>query len=83
MASKDDDTFDKVMKGLKGTRGESNADRAKKDKRKVRGEAQAVNDRARRNNRTKALNKKDEREYEARWKNRGEDNVTDTGMFSS
>ena len=83
MTSKDDDTFDKVMKGLKGTRGESNADRTKKDKRKVMGEAQAVNDRARRNNRTKALNKKDEREYEKRWKNRGGDDVTDTGMFSS
>jgi hypothetical protein len=82
MTAKDDDTFDKVMKGLKGTRGESSADRAEKDKRLVKGRDQAANDRARRNNKTKALNKKDEREYQKRWKNRGGD-VTDTGMFSS
>jgi hypothetical protein len=82
MAAKDDGTFDKVMKGLKGTRGESNADRAENDKRKIKGEAQAASDRARRNNRTKAQNKKDEREYQKRWKGRGGDDVTDTGMFS-
>jgi hypothetical protein len=78
-----DDTFDKVMKGLKSTNGLTKAQRAELDKRLVKGNAQASSDRTRRNTQTKAFNKKAEREYEKRWKNRGGDNVSDTGMFSS
>jgi hypothetical protein len=71
MMAKKDDTFAKVMKGLKGTKGDSNAKRAELDKRKARGEAQAANDRKRRDTQKKA---KDRR--------RGDDGVIDTGMFS-
>jgi hypothetical protein len=76
-----DDTFDQVMKGLKGTKGLTKAQQAELAKRKAMGEKQAASDRARRNNQTKALNKKAEREYEKRWKGRGGDDVIDTGMF--
>lgn len=81
MARKDD-TFDKVMKGVNGTKGLTKAQRAELDKRRIEGEKKAANDRARRNNQTKALNKKAEREYEKRWENRGGDDVIDSGMFS-
>lgn len=79
MASKDP-TFDAVRKGLNSTKGLTKAQRAELDKRKIEGEKKAANDRARRNNQTKALNKKAEREYEKRWKNRGGDDVIDSGM---
>jgi hypothetical protein len=63
--------FDKVLKGVNSTTGESTSDRAEKDKRKAKGETQAANDRTRRNTQTRALNRKEEREYEERWKERG------------
>jgi hypothetical protein len=68
----DDDTFNKVMRGLKGTTGDSNAKRAEQDKRRAKGEDQAANDRKRRDAQKKA---KDRR--------RGDDGVIDTGMFGS
>ena len=81
MARKDP-TFDTVMKGANGTKGLTKAQQAELDKRRIEGEKSAANDRARRNSQTKALNKKAEREYEKRWKNRGGgDDVVDTGMF--
>lgn len=67
-----DDTFDKVMKGLKGTKGLTKAQQAELDKRRKQGEAQAANDRKRRATQKKA---KDRR--------RGDDGVIDTGMFGS
>jgi hypothetical protein len=79
---KRDSTFDKVMKGLNSTQGDSKAKRAEADRRKEAAEKQAANDRARRKTQTKALNKKAEREYEKRWKGRGGDDVIDSGMFS-
>jgi hypothetical protein len=63
---------------------ERNKERAEQDKRKQRGTDQAAWDRYRRNNQSKALSKKAEREAEQRWKNRGGgggDDVIDTGMF--
>ncbi len=63
--------FDRVLKGVNSTTGESTTDRAEKDKRRAEGEKKAANDRARRNTQTKALNKKAEREYEERWNSRG------------
>lgn len=65
------DIFKKVLGALNGTTGESTADRAESDRRKAEGERKAANDRARRNTQTRALNKKAEREYEERWKDRG------------
>jgi hypothetical protein len=69
MASKDSE-FDKVMKGLKGTKGESNAKRAEQDKRRAKGEAQAANDRQRRATQKRAKDRRG-----------GDDGVIDSGMF--
>jgi hypothetical protein len=77
--SENDKIFRKVLKGNNSTTGESTKDKAKRDKLKAEGEKKASFERAMRNNRTKAFNKKLEREYNERWDNRGE--VTDTGMF--
>jgi hypothetical protein len=81
MMPRKDDAYNKVMKGLKSTKGLTKTQRAELDRLKAMGEKQAAADRARRNNQTKALNKKAEREYEKRWKGRGGDDVVDTGMF--
>lgn len=81
MARKDP-TFEAVRKGLNSTKGLTKAQQAELDKRRIEGEKRAANDRARRNNQTKAMNKKAEREYEKRWAKRGGDDVTDTGMFN-
>jgi septal ring factor EnvC (AmiA/AmiB activator) len=67
-----DDTFNKVMKGLKSTKGLTKAQQAELDKRRAKGEAQAANDRKRR-----ATQKK------AKDRHRGNDGVIDTGMFGS
>jgi hypothetical protein len=64
-----DDTFNKVMKGLKGTKGDSKATRAEADKRKARGEEQAAHDRKRRAVQRKIKDRRDD------------DGVIDTGMF--
>jgi hypothetical protein len=72
MMAKKDDTFDKVMKGIKSTKGLTKAQQAELDKRKAKGEDQATNDRKRRATQKKA---KDRR--------RGDDGVIDTGMFGS
>jgi hypothetical protein len=66
-----DKTFRDVMKGLNSTRGESSKDRAERDKRLQEGRDKAANDRARRNTQTQALNRKEERERDERWKQRG------------
>jgi hypothetical protein len=71
MASKDP-TFDAVRKGLNSTKGLTKAQQAELDKRRAKGEAQAINDRKRRDTQKKA---KDRR--------RGDDGVIDSGMFSS
>jgi hypothetical protein len=60
------------MQGVNGTTGETNPERAEKDKRRAEGEAKAANDRTRRNTQTKALNRKEEREREERWNQRGQ-----------
>jgi hypothetical protein len=72
MMAKKDDTFDKVMKGLKSTKGDPNAKRAEMDKRRARGEDQAANDRTRRGRQRRALKR-----------NEGDNGVIDTGMFGS
>jgi hypothetical protein len=71
MARKDS-TFDAVRKGLNSTKGLTKAQQAELDKRRAKGEAQAINDRKRRDTQKKA---KDRR--------RGDDGVIDSGMFSS
>jgi hypothetical protein len=70
MMAKKDDTFNRVMKGLKGTTGDSNAKRAEADKRKAKGEDQAAHERKRRAVQKRVVDRRD-------------DDVTDTGMFSS
>jgi len=70
--ARQDDTFNKVMKGVNGTKGLTKAQRAELDRRRAKGEAQAANDRQRRDTQKKA---KDRR--------RGDDGVIDTGMFGS
>jgi hypothetical protein len=72
MMAKKDDTFDKVMKGIKSTKGDSNAKRAEMDKRKARAEDQAAFDRSRRDLRRRALKRIE-----------GDNGVIDTGMFGS
>ena len=64
--------LDKILKALNNTKGLTNAQRAELDKRRKQGEAQAANDRKRRDAQKKA---KDRR--------RGDDGVIDSGMFSS
>jgi hypothetical protein len=68
MGNKED--LDKILKALNNTKGLTNAQRAELDKRRKQGEAQAANDRKRRDAQKKA---KDRR--------RGDDGVIDTGMF--
>jgi hypothetical protein len=70
MGNKED--LDKILKALNNTKGLTNAQRAELDKRRKQGEAQAANDRKRRDAQKKA---KDRR--------RGDDGVIDTGMFGS
>lgn len=72
--AKKDETFDKVMKGVNGTKGLTKAQQAELDKRRKQGEAQAANDRKRRDTQKRA---KDRR------RNDGNDGVVDTGMFGS
>ena len=64
--------LDKILKALNNTKGLTNAQRAELDKRRKQGEAQAANDRKRRDAQKKA---KDRR------RNDGNDGVIDTGMF--
>jgi hypothetical protein len=70
MMGKED--LDKILKALNNTKGLTNAQRAELDKRRKQGEAQAANDRKRRDAQKRA---KDRR--------RGDDGVIDTGMFGS
>lgn len=70
--TKKDDTFNKVMKGVNGTKGLTKTQQAEQDKRRAKGEDQAANDRKRRATQKKA---KDRRH--------GDDGVIDTGMFGS
>jgi DNA repair protein RadC len=70
MMAKKDDTFNKVMKDHKGTKGLTKAQQAELDRRKALGEKQAANDRKR-------------RETQRRAKQRRDDGVIDSGMFSS
>lgn len=70
-----DSVFNKVMKGLNSTTGDSAKDRREASERKVKGRDQAAQDRARRNNATKAQNRADEArrkaESDERWGRRG------------
>jgi hypothetical protein len=70
MGNKED--LDKILKALNNTKGLTNAQRAELDKRRKQGEAQAANDRKRRDTQKRA---KDRR------RNDGNDGVIDTGMF--
>lgn len=70
--SKDDETFRKVLGKTNSSKGLSQAEREEAKRRLAQGQAQAKTQKAR-EERVKKLRKRD----------RGDDNVIDTGMFGS